>query len=66
VINGSPMIVGEPAVRTVMSSIVWYNVAGTRLRPMGKGSVLCLLSKPVAEGVEAEEGDDTDFAVEAL
>jgi hypothetical protein len=32
----------------------------------GRGSVLCLLSKPVAEGVVAEEGYDADFAVETL
>jgi hypothetical protein len=32
----------------------------------GSGSVLCLLSKPVAEGVVAEEWHDADFAVETL
>jgi hypothetical protein len=32
----------------------------------GSGSVLSQLSKPVAEGVEAEEGHNTDFALETL
>jgi hypothetical protein len=32
----------------------------------GRGCVLCLLSKPVAEGVEAEKGHDADFTVETL
>jgi hypothetical protein len=32
----------------------------------GRGSVLCLLSKPVAESVIAEEAHDANFAVETL
>ncbi len=32
----------------------------------GGGAVLCLLSKPVAQGVVAEKGHDADFAVETL
>ena len=31
-----------------------------------RGSVQCLLSQPVAQGVSAEEGNDADFAVETL
>ena len=33
---------------------------------IGGGSALCLLSKPVAEGVVAEKGYDADFAAETL
>ncbi len=32
----------------------------------GGGSEMRLLSKPITEGIEAEEGHDTNFAVETL
>jgi hypothetical protein len=44
---------------TPLSSIVWY---GARER----GSRLCLLSKPVADGAGAKEEHNPDFAVETL
>lgn len=39
---------------------------GSDLGVWGRRSMRCLLSQTVAEGVIAEEGHNTDFAVETL
>jgi hypothetical protein len=50
------------------SALMEYLDGGHRsdLGVCGRRSVRRLLSQPVAEGVIAEEGHDTDFAVETL
>jgi hypothetical protein len=50
------------------SALMEYLNGGHRLDlgVWGRRCVRCLLSQPIAEGVIAEEGHDTDFAVETL
>ena len=50
------------------SALMEYLNGGHRsdLGVWGRRSVRCLFSQTVAEGIIAEKGHDTDFAVEAL